>query len=233
MAADTTTSRAPDARFLAGHPAHFIALGFGAGLAPKAPGTFGTLVAFPIYWALATVLHPLAIAFVDPALLRGRVGVRSHRPRSRRGRPRLDGVGRDRRLPAAVGDLLAGLAPAALRLRALPRLRHLEALSHSRARETREGRARRDDRRRGGRLLRVCRLRRRHHRRVQDPRSGSVKDWPYPRIFAHRGGGSLAPENTLAAIRTGQALGFRAHEFDVKLARDGISMLLHDDTLET
>src|SRR5258706_9215383 len=64
MAADTTTSRAPDARFLAGPPAHFIALGFGAGLAPKAPGTFGTLVAFPIYWALATVLHPLAIAFV-------------------------------------------------------------------------------------------------------------------------------------------------------------------------
>src|SRR5258705_5330945 len=64
MAADTITSRAPDARFLVGHPAHFIALGFGAGLAPKAPGTFGTLVAFPIYWALATVVPPLAIAFV-------------------------------------------------------------------------------------------------------------------------------------------------------------------------
>jgi phosphatidylglycerophosphatase A len=63
MAADTITSRAPDARFLVGHPAHFIALGFGAGLAPKAPGTFGTLVAFPIYWALAAFLHPLAIAF--------------------------------------------------------------------------------------------------------------------------------------------------------------------------
>ncbi len=30
------------------HPAHFIALGFGAGLAPFAPGTFGTLVAIPI-----------------------------------------------------------------------------------------------------------------------------------------------------------------------------------------
>ena len=64
MAADTITSRAPDARFLVGHPAHFIALGFGAGLAPKAPGTFGTLVAFPIYWALATVLPALAIAFI-------------------------------------------------------------------------------------------------------------------------------------------------------------------------
>ena len=59
-----------------------------------------------------------------------------------------------------------------------------------------------------------------------------MKDWPYPRIFAHRGGGSLAPENTLAAIRTGQSLGFGAHEFDVKLSRDAVAMLLHDATLE-
>jgi phosphatidylglycerophosphatase A len=64
MAADTTTSPAPDARFLVAHPAHFIALGFGSGLAPRAPGTFGTLVAFPLYWLLALVLPPLAIAFV-------------------------------------------------------------------------------------------------------------------------------------------------------------------------
>ena len=59
-----------------------------------------------------------------------------------------------------------------------------------------------------------------------------MKDWPYPRIFAHRGGGSLAPENTLAAIRTGQSLGYGAHEFDVKLSRDAVAMLLHDATLE-
>jgi glycerophosphoryl diester phosphodiesterase len=59
-----------------------------------------------------------------------------------------------------------------------------------------------------------------------------MKDWPYPRIFAHRGGGSLAPENTLAAIRTGQSLGYRAHEFDVKLSKDDVAMLLHDETLE-
>ena len=64
MAADSTTSRAPDARFLLSHPAHFIALGFGSGLAPKAPGTFGTLAALPLYWALALVLPPLAIAFL-------------------------------------------------------------------------------------------------------------------------------------------------------------------------
>ena len=35
------------------HPAHFIAFGFGVGLAPVAPGTFGTLIAFPLWWLLA------------------------------------------------------------------------------------------------------------------------------------------------------------------------------------
>lgn len=59
-----------------------------------------------------------------------------------------------------------------------------------------------------------------------------MKPWPYPRLVAHRGGGSLAPENTLAAIRLGQSLGFRAAEFDVKLTRDGVPILLHDATLD-
>ncbi len=39
----------PDRHFLLKHPAHFLALGFGAGLAAKAPGTWGTLVALPFY----------------------------------------------------------------------------------------------------------------------------------------------------------------------------------------
>lgn len=38
----------PTLRFLFQHPAHFIALGFGAGLSPVAPGTAGTLVAIPL-----------------------------------------------------------------------------------------------------------------------------------------------------------------------------------------
>jgi phosphatidylglycerophosphatase A len=38
----------PTVAFLFHHPAHFLALGFGAGLSPVAPGTFGTLVAIPI-----------------------------------------------------------------------------------------------------------------------------------------------------------------------------------------
>jgi phosphatidylglycerophosphatase A len=45
------------------HPAHFVALGFGVGLAPVAPGTFGTLLSVGLYWALATIMPPLAIAF--------------------------------------------------------------------------------------------------------------------------------------------------------------------------
>ncbi len=52
--------------------------------------------------------------------------------------------------------------------------------------------------------------------------------WPYPKIVAHRGGGSLAPENTLAAMQCGLDHGFRAVEFDVMLSKDGIPVLMHD-----
>ncbi len=40
----------PTWAFLFSHPAHFLSFGFGAGLFPRAPGTAGTLVAFPLYW---------------------------------------------------------------------------------------------------------------------------------------------------------------------------------------
>ena len=58
-----------------------------------------------------------------------------------------------------------------------------------------------------------------------------MSDWPYPRLVAHRGGGSLAPENTMAAIRLGQSLGYRMHEIDVKLSQDDVPLLLHDEVL--
>ncbi|MCC7327314.1 MAG: phosphatidylglycerophosphatase A [Burkholderiales bacterium] len=48
--------------FLLHHPAHFIALGFGAGLAPAAPGTVGTLVAIPIALLLRAYGDDLAFA---------------------------------------------------------------------------------------------------------------------------------------------------------------------------
>ena len=56
-------------------------------------------------------------------------------------------------------------------------------------------------------------------------------NWPYPTLFAHRGGGNLAPENTLAAIKCGYEHGYTAFEFDVKLSADGIAILMHDDHL--
>ncbi|OWY39747.1 glycerophosphodiester phosphodiesterase [Xenophilus sp. AP218F] len=56
--------------------------------------------------------------------------------------------------------------------------------------------------------------------------------WPYPEVVAHRGGGALAPENTLAGFREGARYGYRAAECDVKLSADSVCFLLHDDTLE-
>jgi len=57
--------RVPDWRFLLEHPAHFIAFGFGSGLAAKAPGTWGTLVALPLYLLLFKLgLAPLHIAIL-------------------------------------------------------------------------------------------------------------------------------------------------------------------------
>lgn len=53
-----------------------------------------------------------------------------------------------------------------------------------------------------------------------------------PRWIAHRGGGFLAPENTLAGIRLAARLGYRAVEFDVMLSADGTPVLIHDETLE-
>jgi glycerophosphoryl diester phosphodiesterase len=59
-----------------------------------------------------------------------------------------------------------------------------------------------------------------------------VRNWPYPRLIAHRGAGKIAPENTLTAMRVGHAHGYRMVEFDVKLAADNVVFLLHDATLE-
>ncbi|HET7096195.1 MAG TPA: glycerophosphodiester phosphodiesterase family protein, partial [Casimicrobiaceae bacterium] len=59
-----------------------------------------------------------------------------------------------------------------------------------------------------------------------------AQTWPYPRLVAHRGAGKVAPENTLTSMRVGYAHGYRMVEFDVKLAADNVSFLLHDETLE-
>jgi len=81
----------PTRGFVFAHPAHFIALGFGTGLAPIAPGTAGTLLAFPLFILLDWLLPPLPLFARSFALFfRGhrsflrnrRLGLRSHRARS-------------------------------------------------------------------------------------------------------------------------------------------------------
>lgn len=59
-----------------------------------------------------------------------------------------------------------------------------------------------------------------------------MSPWSCPFWIAHRGAGKLAPENTLTAFRVGAAHGWRAFECDVKLSRDGVPFLLHDDSLD-
>jgi phosphatidylglycerophosphatase A len=42
----------PDVALLLSHPLHFLSLGLGSGLFPKAPGTAGTLLGFPLFWSI-------------------------------------------------------------------------------------------------------------------------------------------------------------------------------------
>ena len=59
-----------------------------------------------------------------------------------------------------------------------------------------------------------------------------VLEWALPRVFAHRCGGALAPENTLTGLAIAARLGIKAVEFDVMLSADGTPWLIHDDLLE-
>lgn len=52
------------------------------------------------------------------------------------------------------------------------------------------------------------------------------------RVIAHRGASQVAPENTLAAIRTAAEQGARWIEFDVSLLGDGTPVVSHDATLD-
>lgn len=54
----------PNLHFLFQQPAHFIALGFGSGLAPKAPGTFGTIVGLPLFYLIATYSLSTQLAII-------------------------------------------------------------------------------------------------------------------------------------------------------------------------
>lgn len=53
-----------------------------------------------------------------------------------------------------------------------------------------------------------------------------------PLVFAHRGGGALGPENTLAAFDLGIQAGADGLELDVHLSADGLPVVHHDSTLD-
>jgi len=56
--------RRPTLRFMLAHPAHLIALGFGAGLAPRAPGTVGTLWAWAAFVLMQRWLSAATIGWI-------------------------------------------------------------------------------------------------------------------------------------------------------------------------
>ena len=53
-----------------------------------------------------------------------------------------------------------------------------------------------------------------------------------PLIIGHRGASALAPENTLTAFRRAISDGADGIEFDVRLSRDGVAVVIHDATLK-
>ncbi|MGL6111636.1 MAG: phosphatidylglycerophosphatase A family protein [Rubrivivax sp.] len=61
---DAQAPRRASARFMLAHPAHLVALGFGSGLAPRAPGTVGTLWAWLAFIVLDRWLGELQWAAV-------------------------------------------------------------------------------------------------------------------------------------------------------------------------
>ena len=61
----------PNFKLLVSHPAHFFSLGFGSGLAPKAPGTFGTIMGLPLFWLIANYGIAVKLAIIIVLFIAG------------------------------------------------------------------------------------------------------------------------------------------------------------------
>lgn len=59
-----------------------------------------------------------------------------------------------------------------------------------------------------------------------------LKNHSRPVNLAHRGASACAPENTLAAFRLASELGADGVELDAKLSRDGVVVVMHDQTVD-
>ena len=54
----------------------------------------------------------------------------------------------------------------------------------------------------------------------------------FPKIIAHRGASTLAPENTIAAFAKASEIGARWCECDLGVMADGTLLVIHDDTVD-
>ena len=61
----------PTFKQLLTNPNHLFAFGFGSGLAPKAPGTFGTLAAIPVFWLIQDLSWPLYLSWLVVTFILG------------------------------------------------------------------------------------------------------------------------------------------------------------------
>lgn len=53
-----------------------------------------------------------------------------------------------------------------------------------------------------------------------------------PKVYAHRGFSTIAPENTIAAFNKALEIGATGIELDVQLSKDGVAMVFHDEKLD-
>ena len=59
-----------------------------------------------------------------------------------------------------------------------------------------------------------------------------MKNNRIPKIIGHRGAAGLAPENTFSSLIKAAEMGLTYVEVDVKISKDKIPILLHDDNLK-